>query len=188
MKNKEIFVSIQGYEGIYEVSNMGRVRSLKFGKKKILKPSKDGNGYLFVKLSKNGKIKYFKVHRLVANAFVENPNNLPQINHINEVKTDNRAVNLEWCTNQYNKRFSSAKNVMGIGDNGKKTILLGAVIDGVLFGYKESNISTSANGKYNKQGSHKYKGIEWYFIPKGLYNLLTSLPRINNDIQMIEYR
>ena len=79
--NKELWATIKGYEGLYEVSNYGNVRSLKYGKIKILKPAKNKFGYYHVILCKNGIKKDFTVHRLVANAFIENPLNLPQINH-----------------------------------------------------------------------------------------------------------
>jgi len=195
-KDREVWATIKGYEGLYEVSNYGNVRSLKFGKIKYLKPAKDGNGYNHVILCKNGQKKHFKVHRLVANAFIENPNNLPQINHINEVKTDNKASNLEWCDSKHNIRYSQARQVMGISKDGRKTILLEAVRDGDLLGYKQSKISNAANGKFNKKDSHKYKDFDWFYIPKGLYNLLVSIPNLSNDFQtviipkndMIEYR
>ena len=113
MKNdKQVWKDIKNYEGLYEVSNYGNVRSLKYGKIKYLKPADDGNGYYFVNLSKNGIVKNFKIHRLVANAFIPNPNNLPQINHKDEDKTNNKANNLEWCNNRYNTRYSNSKQVM----------------------------------------------------------------------------
>ena len=87
---------ICGYEGLYEVSNMGQVKSLKFDKEKILKQGKMKNDYLFVNLYKDGIMKRFLVHRLVASAFIDNPNNYPTVNHNNEVKTDNRVSNLCW--------------------------------------------------------------------------------------------
>lgn len=99
---------IGGYEGLYQVSSLGRVRSLKFGKERILKTGKNTNGYLQVNLCKDGKVKIFQVHRLVVNAFLPNHNNLEDINHINEDKTDNRISNLEWMTHKDNKRYSSA--------------------------------------------------------------------------------
>ena len=99
---------IKGFESLYEVSNLGRVKSLKFGRERILKPGKDARGYLQVILCKDGKVKKFYVHRLVANTFIPNPNNLETVNHINEIKTDNRVSNLEWMNNKDNVRYSQA--------------------------------------------------------------------------------
>ncbi|MDV4829909.1 NUMOD4 motif-containing HNH endonuclease [Enterococcus faecium] len=96
---------IAGYEEEYEVSNCGRVRSLNYMRTKQAKeltPVKDGMGYLFVNLYKNGKNRGFKIHRLVAQAFIPNPENKPQVNHIDEDKTNNCAENLEWCTAKEN--------------------------------------------------------------------------------------
>ena len=111
----ETWKEIAGYEGLYEVSDLGRVKSLKFGKEKILKPQKINNGYLKVNLHKDGKAKTSKVHRLVAEAFIQNPNNLETVNHKDEVKKNNVASNLEWMSradnNNYgthNKRVSEA--------------------------------------------------------------------------------
>ena len=114
---KEEWKPIEGYEGLYEVSNMGRVKSLNYrktGKEKIMKGGDDGHGYLSVNLWKDGKANKGKIHRLVAQAFLENPQNLPEVNHKNEDKTDNRVENLEWCTKQYNIEYSQAKAVIGI--------------------------------------------------------------------------
>lgn len=103
---QETWKAVQGYEGLYEVSDLGRVRSLNYlhsGEVKIMKPSKQRKGYLQVNLYKNGIAKKHKVHRLVALAFVEGYDLFKnQVNHINEDKTDNRAVNLEWCDVTYN--------------------------------------------------------------------------------------
>lgn len=95
----------------YEVSNLGRVRSFKFGKEKILSSRIDKDGYLIANLWKNGEQKTCKVHRLVAQAFLPNPNNYPQVNHKDENKQNNCVDNLEWCTNQYNHEYSFAKQV-----------------------------------------------------------------------------
>ena len=103
---KEIWKPIEGYPD-YEVSSMGRVKSLKYGKEKILKNCKDGKGYLYVNLCKEGKPKNYFIHRLVAQAFLPNPNNLPQVNHRNENKTDNRVENLEYCDSKYNINFGT---------------------------------------------------------------------------------
>ena len=87
---EEIWKPVLDYIGLYEVSNLGRVRSLKFGKVRILKPCKKKNGYLYIRLSKNGITKNFYVHRLVYEAFHGTIPDDMQVNHINEIKTDNR--------------------------------------------------------------------------------------------------
>lgn len=95
---KEIWKDIPGYEGIYLASNLGRIRS----KNGVLKPSKHRDGYLHVVFCVKGVRKTFLVHRLVALTFIPNPDNLPQINHKDENKTNNYIDNLEWCTMEYN--------------------------------------------------------------------------------------
>ena len=111
--NKEIWRDITGYEGYYQVSSEGRVKSLKRTfidksgrkrtvKERILKPAFDGWGYLIVTLCAGGKRKNLMVHRLVCEAFNDNRDEKPEVNHINEIKTDNRACNLEWCTRREN--------------------------------------------------------------------------------------
>lgn len=98
---------IKGYEGLYQVSTMGRVKSIRYGKERILKPNEDGWGYFRVRLFKNGQRKAYKVHRLVAEAFLDNPDNLPQVNHKNEDKSDNRVENLEFCDCRYNINYGT---------------------------------------------------------------------------------
>ena len=103
---------VVGYEGLYMVSNCGRVKSLKFSngkREKIMKLSDRGNGYLRVSLSKDGESKHYNVHRLVAIAFIPNPDNLPYVNHKDECKTNNNVDNLEWCTVEYNNTYGTAK-------------------------------------------------------------------------------
>lgn len=104
---KEVWKDIDGYEGLYQVSNLGRIRSLYKRRKDVefLKFT-DCHGYKIVGLCKNKKQMSFRVHRIVASAFLPNPNNNPQVNHINGDKTDNRAVNLEWCTQSANMRHA----------------------------------------------------------------------------------
>ena len=108
MSEEEVWKPIKGYEHKYEVSNLGNVRSLDYnntGTIKILKPQRrthTGNDYLFVNFS--GKMKF--IHRLVAQAFIDNPNNKPCINHIDGNKQNNTLDNLEWCTYQENENHS----------------------------------------------------------------------------------
>lgn len=126
---KEIWKDIKNYEGIYQVSNMGQIKSLKreyktIGrnqsseyetifkiKEKILKQASDKDGYKIVCLRNKGKKENKKVHRLVAEAFIPNPNNYPQINHIDENKSNNILSNLEYCTCQYNIVYSKGRKV-----------------------------------------------------------------------------
>ena len=107
----EQWKSIPGYEGLYEVSNLGRIKSLCAGRhrneKLIRKPVPDKDGYLTVCLKKNRKTSCFKIHRLVAHAFIPNTNNLPQINHIDENRQNNIVSNLEWCDCKYNNNYGS---------------------------------------------------------------------------------
>ena len=96
---------VVGYEGLYAVTSCGKVWSYK--NKKFLKPLTDINGYLYVNLFKDGKMKHYKVHRLVAEAYLPNPNNLPQINHRDENKANNCLQNLEWCDAKYNSNYGT---------------------------------------------------------------------------------
>ena len=102
----EIWKDIKEYEGLYQVSNMGRVKSLNYrgckGKERIMKQSFYYNGYLKISLKKNRKIKTIKVHRLVAIAFIPNVENKPEIDHKNTIKTDNRVENLRFVTHKEN--------------------------------------------------------------------------------------
>lgn len=115
---KEIWKCIKGYEGLYQVSNFGRVRSLgrwvkgkngsiRFYRGRILKPGTNTFGYLFVNLFKNNKQKTITIHRLVAEAFIPNTDNLPMINHKDENKQNNNVNNLEWCTSSYNNNYGT---------------------------------------------------------------------------------
>ena len=103
---EEIWRNIEDYEGVYQVSNLGRVKSLHRGKEMILKPMhRNCDKYLRISLHKNGKVKYEYLHRLVAKAFIKNPYNFPEVNHLNTNPRDCRVENLEWCTRKHNMNY-----------------------------------------------------------------------------------
>lgn len=102
---------VKGYEGLYEVSNMGRIKSLHYGEERVLKEVDDSHGYKFVNLSKQAR-KTKLVHRLVAEAFIPNPMNLPVVNHLDGDKHNNCISNLEWCTSKENTNHAIKSGLM----------------------------------------------------------------------------
>lgn len=114
MAKEEIWKDVIGFKGLYKVSSYGRILDLKTGR--LRKLVKDKDGYYQLGLTKNKKRTFHKVHRLVAIAFVENPSALPVINHKNEDKTDNRPINLEWCTREYNNSYGTKGKSIVIAD------------------------------------------------------------------------
>lgn len=101
----EIWKPILGYENLYNISNLGNVFSIQ--SKRNIKPTKNSKGYLIVGLCKNKKRKSCLVHRLVAEAFIDNPNKFPEINHKDENPLNNTITNLEWCTHKYNMNYNN---------------------------------------------------------------------------------
>lgn len=140
---KEVWKDIKDYEEKYQVSNLGNVRSIRFINNKVNKEklkilnqnySKRNKRY-YVDLYKNNKRKHLAVHRLVAEAFIPNPNNYPIVNHIDGNSTNNRVENLEWCTYQYNSKHAYntglCENFKKMNNKNKKAIIRN---DGVIFG------------------------------------------------------
>lgn len=118
---EELWKDIKGYEGLYEISNLGQVRSIPrkgtFKYKHILKTKKNKSGYLMVHLFKNGKGKAFTVHRLVAKTFLEKSLNKQDVNHIDGNKENNYVSNLEWMTHKENMKHARKNNLIEISDN-----------------------------------------------------------------------
>lgn len=172
---------IEGYENSYQISNLGRVKSFKGirGKEEIILKTKNKKGYSVVGLYKNSKRKEFFVHRLVALAFIPNPNNLPQINHIDENVKNNIACNLEWCSCKYNSNFGTrseriSKSIRGSSNPSSRKVICittGETFDYVRaaslkYGISEKNISTCCRGRLKSAGKHPNTGAKmiWKYI------------------------
>ena len=128
--NKEIWKDVKDYEGLYQVSNLGRVKRLEWKrfslgkwqtiKEKVLKQTIGTTGYWHISLNKNGSHNTYKVHRLVARAFIPNPDNLPCINHKDNNPLNNKVENLEWCTYKYNNNYKDHNKKLSQSRLGKK--------------------------------------------------------------------
>ena len=169
---KEIYRDIKGYEGLYQVSNLGNVKSLNYNntnKEKVLQLCAHEKGYLYVGLYKNGKRKSYIVHRLVAETFLNNPDNLPEINHKDENKTNNCVDNLEWCTTKYNinygihnekmaKKLSKPINQYDLQGNFIKSWNSATEINKVL-GFDNTNISKCCRDIYKTAYGYKWRYV-----------------------------
>lgn len=174
----EIWKDIEGYENKYQVSSLGRIRSLNYhstGKPQLISLTPDGVGYLRLALWRGNKESPRRVHRLVAHAFIPNPSSKPEVNHKNGIKADNRVENLEWCTRQEN--MTHATKVLGVmsgagGSGGRRSKRVNQISpEGTLIktwvsgsqaqkegGYSASLISLCCNGKLQT-----YKKLKWQF-------------------------
>lgn len=167
----EIWKDIENFNGKYQVSNLGRVKSLSryrrgknstmvFVKERILKGKKDKDGYIEFGLciGEHKKMKYYRGHRLVAEAFIPNPNNYPIINHINEIKDDNRVENLEWCSYSYNATYSIGRKVLQIKPNGEIVKEWESIAEASKNGYDRSTIGKCCRGVFDT-----HKGYIWKY-------------------------
>lgn len=156
----EIWKKIDGFES-YSVSNMGRVRN--DVTVRVLSFWDNHNGYKMVTLTRNYEKHSFRVHRLVAKSFIPNPDNLPQVNHINEIKTDNRVDNLEWCTAQYNINYGDRTGRMIVtkretAPNRKRCMVDGTVFDSIHSAERHFGFCKGSLNKRLSEGRHKFKG------------------------------
>lgn len=173
-EKEEIWKTIPEFPN-YQVSNMGRVKSLGNDKKrneKILKPGKNKSGYLKVNLCKEGKMKTMKIHRLVGQAFVQNDSLFnTEINHIDEDKTNNCAWNLQWCEHSYNMNYGTRneRSKKSLTNNKKLSKSVICVETGIiypsvmeierLFSFNNSNICECCNGK--RKSAYK---LHWQYV------------------------
>lgn len=167
----EEWKDIEGYENKYQVSNQGRVKSLNYlhtKKEEILSQRINKKGYSVVYLYKDKKTKTFSVHRLVAKAFIPNPNNFTCINHKDENKTNNCVENLEWCNTSYNNNYGEHNNNVAkalsiqVCQYDKNTNNLIAEFNSLMdiqreFGYYTSNISRCCKGKIKSAFGYIWK-------------------------------
>lgn len=160
----EIWKDIKNYEGLYQVSNLGNVKSLpkmhgiRKGNEKILKPTINSKGYLRVQLSKNKSIKQCLVHRLVAETFIENIDNLPQINHIDKNKLNNKIDNLEWCSCQYNIDYSLSKEINQYDLKGNFIRQWKSILEASRYlKIADTNIGMCCKNKYKQVGGFIFK-------------------------------
>lgn len=178
----EQWKTVKGYEGLYEVSNLGNVKSLNYrhtGRERILKPGKVGGGYLQVQLCKNGKRKMLLVHRLVAAAFIPNPEGLPEINHKDENKTNNCVENLEFCDAKYNNSYGTHNERVATAltnhpaksktveaskypDFREICLKFASTQEADRNGFNQGAVSTCCNGCYCSKGNF-YKNLYWRF-------------------------
>lgn len=162
----EIWKDIKGYEGLYRISNTGKVYSVR--NNKLFVSCTCGAGYQKVVLSDNGVYKNHLIHRLVATHFLENPQNLPMVNHIDENKKNNHVNNLEWCSHKYNMNHGTRteraakklrKKIRGTSIDEQEVIELDSITDGEKNGFSRLGITACLKGR-NKT----HKGYTWEYV------------------------
>ena len=160
---------IKGYEGLYAITEDGRVWSYK--RQKFLSPGGRKGWYQNIRLCKNGDHRAFLVHRLVAETFIPNPENLPNVNHIDEDKTNNSIANLEWCNQGYNNQYNG--RALRVGEKTAKSnrklircIELDKVFNGLEEAAKEMNLAKSTLGWAATGRSKTAGGYHWQYESK----------------------
>lgn len=171
----EIWKPVKNYEGLYEISNYGRIKRLAYTreiqkqtmtfKDKMLKPIIHQNGYLVVSLSKNNKQKIYSIHRLVAQTFISNPNNYKYINHKDEDKTNNQVDNLEWCDNKYNLNYGT-RNERASKSLGKKIkcVETGIIYNSMTDVERKLKIAHNTISKVCQGKRHTAGGYHWEYV------------------------
>ena len=182
MTESEIWKDVAEYEGVYQVSDKGNVRSLarvdSLGREcrgRVLKQGYSSGGYPQVNLYKNGKRKSRLIHRLVVGAFIPNPESLPQVNHIDEDKDNNNLENLEWCDSKYNVNYGTrtervSKKVRAVNVETGEVITFNSTQEAGRKGYSSGGVSTACLGTYTAStgklvggDGHLYKGYRWEY-------------------------
>ena len=184
MSESEVWKDITGYEGLYMISNKGNIYSVErrdsMGRKwggRTLKLRYDKDGYLKVGLSKNGTMETKRVHRIVAEAFIPNPNNFPQVNHLDEVKDNNNVNNLEWCTSKHNSNHGTrnerraktqSKKVRAVNVETGEVFTFNSASEAIRNGYNQTSLACrgaykSPNGNLIGGDGHTYRGHKWSY-------------------------
>lgn len=160
----EIWKDIKNYEGLYQISTLGNVKSVTRKKRSIysnqdiiLKPGLNTQGYLFVGLYKNGKTTQKRINRLVAEAFIPNPLNKAYVNHKNEIKTDNNVDNLEWVTPKENSNYSVKKIKQYTADNKYIKTWNNLITIKKCLNIDRGNIIKCCKGKRKTAGGYKWE-------------------------------
>lgn len=165
---------VEGFDGLYEISSLGRVKSLKYGKERILKPAKNRGGYLQVVLCRNGKEKRLYVHRLVAEAFIPNPKGLHEVNHLNEDKTLNVVSNIEWTSRWNNMHFgtlyeraaaakSKAVEASKYPEFSEIELHFASTMEAGRNGYDQGAVAACCRGCYSTHRGNFYKNLYWRY-------------------------
>lgn len=164
---EEIWKDIKGYEGMYQVSNLGRVKRVTTGR--ILKSGKNRGGYLYVNLCKQRVVSNKRIHRLVAEAFIPNPQNKPQVNHVDEDKTNNRVDNFEWVTatennnhGTHNDRVSKTLSIPIIATNlttGESTKFNSGKECARQLGLNAGHITSVLKGRLKQTGGYIFEYV-----------------------------